>query len=99
MIRCESKDRNFMIYLNFDVIISKCRASKFSSDLTIISYFNIIVNINIITNPTFSRVLVFTVSVQPLLSLIILLIKSYTASHLNINLKGLLNLSSTDTNL
>ena len=36
--------------------ITLSRASIFSSDMTMISYFNIIINIIIITNPKFSRV-------------------------------------------
>ena len=51
-------DRNFVIYLKFDITISMCRgASIFSSDVTMMSYFNITINISIITNLAFSRVL------------------------------------------
>ena len=37
--------------------MSMRRASIFSSDMTMISYFNISINISVTTNPTFRRVL------------------------------------------
>ena len=45
----------FWFDLTFDITISMYRASIFSSDMTMISYFNIIINIIIITDPTFSH--------------------------------------------
>ena len=77
-----------------------------------ISCFNITINTITITNLTFSRVLkififffntssllecFFITSLQYLLSLIIILIKLWTASSPRYDLKGLLNLSSTNT--
>ena len=50
-------DRKFLIQFKIDITISMYRTSIFSNDMTIISYFNIILNIIIITNPTFSRAL------------------------------------------
>ena len=49
--------RSFLIQFKIDITISECRASIFSSDMTMIFYFNIIINIIIIADPTFNRVL------------------------------------------
>ena len=47
-----------ILWFNLTLItIYMCRSSIFSSDMTMISYFNININISIITDPTFSRVL------------------------------------------
>ena len=45
------------LWFKIDIAISMCKTSIFSSDMTMISYFNITINIIIIANPTFSRVL------------------------------------------
>ena len=90
-----------------------CRVSIFSSDMTMISYFNIIIIIIIATNATFIRILkilivffsdckffvkfFFITPLQYLFSSIILLIKYLTRSSPKYSLKGLLNLSSTNT--
>ena len=56
-LSCVKNDRNFMIYFKIDITISMCRTCIFSGDMTKMSSFNIIIDIVIITNPTFSRVL------------------------------------------
>ena len=40
-----------------------CRASIFSIDMTMISYFNTIINVIIVTDPTFSRVIKIIIAV------------------------------------
>ena len=46
------------MYFKIDATISMCRASVFSGDMTMISYFNIIniITVIVITDATFSRV-------------------------------------------
>ena len=46
-----------MTQFKVDITISTCRASIFSCDMTMISYFNIIINKNIIPNPAFNKLL------------------------------------------
>ena len=46
-----------MIQFNVNITISMCSATTFSSDMTMISHFSITLNINMIGNPTFRRVL------------------------------------------
>ena len=43
--------------LTHDTTTPMWKASRFSCDMTMISYFNISINISIITNPTFPKVL------------------------------------------
>ena len=50
-------DRHFVIYFNINITVFMCRSSIFSSDMTMISYLNIIINIIIIPNSRFSRYL------------------------------------------
>ena len=45
-----------------DITISMCRTSIFSSDTTIISYFNLVINIIIATDLTFTRLVKISLS-------------------------------------
>ena len=59
IIKCESQfgiQWEFYDLIQFRYCNSNCRASKLSSDMTMLSYFNIILNVNMITNSTFSTV-------------------------------------------
>ena len=111
---CEH-DRNFAVYTDVDIIVSARCTPIFSSDVTMISYFNITFNKSIITDSTFSRDLniffiffihnkfllwcLFITQLQYLITLALLQIKLWPAFWPKYHLKVLLNWSSTHTNL
>ena len=51
-----------MIQLNIDITVSMCRTSIFSCDMTMISYYNIIIDIIIIANSALVEFLKFSFS-------------------------------------